>query len=156
MHFWNFYDKLKKKSRLIYIGGMQTKRLLQNFGLNLKKSEEIIYSDLESDGFQLSFNSLKFINDQLKELNIEFYVAIYPPLQKMEDDYYNDLINKKVENRYVDNNIHCLNLFDYFRGQEHSRLRVSRTDAHPSRYANEIASKAIEKHLKQKSTLFLE
>lgn len=153
MRFWNFYDKLKRKSKLIYIVGKRTKRLLQNFGLNLKKSEEIIYSDLESDGFKLSFNSIEYVNNQLKELGIEFFVAIYPPLQKLEDDYYNDLINKKVENWCMDNNIRCLNLFDFFRGHEHSRLHVSRTDAHPSRYANEIASKAIEKYLKQESPL---
>lgn len=154
MRFWNFYDKLKQKSRFIYIVGIRTKRLLQNFGLNLKKSEEIIFSDLESGGFKLSFNSLKFINKQLKKMDIEFYIVIYPPLQKLEDDYYNDLINKKVENFCIDNNIQCLNLFDYFRGQEPSKLHMSGFDVHPNRYANEIASEAIAKYLKQKTKLF--
>ena len=153
MRFWNFYEKLKKKSRFIFIVGMRAMRLLQNFGLNLKKSEEIVYSDLGSDGFQLSFNSLKFINDQLNELNIEFYVAIYPPLRKLEDDYYNDLINKKVQNWCVDNNIHCLNLFDFFRGQKPSRLHISRVDAHPNGFANAIAAKAIEEYLKEESRI---
>ncbi len=82
MLFWNFYEKLKKKSRLIHFVGMRMKVLLQKLGLNLKTSEKIIYSDLVSDGFKLSFNSLKFINNEINKLGIEFYTILYPPLQK--------------------------------------------------------------------------
>jgi len=154
MRFWNFYEKLKKKSRLIYFVGMRMKVLLQKLGLNLKTSEKIIYSDLESDGFKLSFNSLKFINNKVNKLGIEFYTILYPPLQKLDDDYYNDLINKKVENFCINNNINCLNLFDYFRGEEPSKLHISIIDAHPNRYANEVASRAIEEYIKQESESF--
>jgi hypothetical protein len=150
---WKFYEYLTLKSRLIYVLGKRMKSLFQNFGLNLKKSEEIIYSDLEADGFQLSFKSLNYINDKLNKLNIEFYVVIYPPLQMLEYDYYNDLINKKVEDYCINNSIPCLNLFSSFRGLEPSILHVSSNDPHPNEYANEIASKAIEKYLREESAI---
>jgi len=154
MRFWNFYEKLKIKSKLIYFFGTRTKELLQKFGLNLKTSEKVIYSDLDSDGFQLSFNSLKFINNKLNKIGIEFYTILYPPLQKLNDDYYNDLINKKVEEYCIKNNINCLNLFDYFRGEKPSKLHTSTIDYHPNGYANKIASIALDKYIKQKSKLF--
>lgn len=154
MNFWNFYTKLKKKSRLINFIGKQTKEILERFGLNLKTSEKVIYGDTNSDGFKLSFLSLKFIHDELSKKGVEFHVIIYPPLQNLESNYYNDLINKKVEEYCENNSITYLNLFDSFRGKNPSTLHVSKIDVHPNRYANEIASKAIVQYMKQKSKLF--
>ena len=129
------------------------KQLSHKIGLNLKTSEKIIYSDLDSEGFRLSFNSLKYINNELNKIGIEFCTILYPILQRLNDNYYNELIYKKVENYCNNYNINCLNLFDYFRGKEPSRLHISKIDQHPNRNANEIASKAIEKYIKRKSTL---
>lgn len=154
MHFWNSYEKLKKKSRLMWIVGRGSKRFFQKLGFHLKKSEEIIYADANSEGFKLSFDSLKFLHEQLSKMNIEFYIVIYPPLQSVQDDYYNSLINKKVEDFCIRHSIPYLNLFDSFRGREASRLQMSTIDAHPSRYAHEIASKAIDVYLRKKSKLF--
>ena len=154
MRFWNFYEKLKRKSRFIQFTGPRMKQLLHKVGLR-KSSEEIIYSNLDSEGFRLSFNSLKYINNELNKIGIEFYTIVFPILQRLNDDYYNELIYKKVENYCNNHNINCLNLFNYFRNKEPSRLHVSKIDHHPNRYSNEIASKAIEKYLKLKSRLFV-
>jgi len=152
MRFWNFYEKLKRKSRFIQFFGPRMKQLLLKVGLR-KASDEIIYSDLDSEGFRLSFNSLKYINNELNKNGIEFYTILYPTLQRLNDNYYNELIYKKVENYCINHNINCLNLFKYFRDKKPSRLHVSKIDQHPNRNANEIASKAIEKYIKRKSTL---
>lgn len=155
MRFWNFYEKLKRKSRFIQFVGPRMKQLSHKVGLNLKTSEKIIYSDLDSEGFRLSFNSLKYINNELNKNGIEFYTILYPILQRLNDNYYNELIYKKVENYCNNHNINCLNLSNYFRDKELSRLHLSKVDQHPNRYANEIASEAIEKYLKLKSKLFV-
>jgi len=153
-YFWNSYAKIKKKSKLINFIGKRTKELFEEFGLNLKTSEKIIFSDINSDGFKLSLLSLRYLYDELTKNGIEFHVIIYPPLQNLDSNYYNDLINKKVEEYCKNNNIYYLNLFDSFKGKNPSTLHVSKIDVHPNCYANEIASKAIVDYLKHKSKLF--
>ena len=154
MWFWNCYEKLKIKSRLLYLCSMRTKKLLQKLGLNLKTSEEVIYADLNSDGFRLSLQSLKLLNDELARQGIEFYTVFYPPLQQLDSDYYNNLINKKVEGYCRSHNIECLNLYSVFKGKKPSQLHVSKMDGHPNRYANESAANKIEEYLEGNSKFF--
>ncbi len=156
MNFWNLYEKMKNQSKLLLFLGIRTKEMLQKLGLNLKSSENIMYSNLDSEGFQLVFNSLQFINHELRRMGVEFHTILYPPLQKLDDDYYDRLINKKVEKMCLGNGINCLNLFENFLGKKPSELHVSKTDYHPNKRANGLASKALEKYLKQNSSGFRE
>lgn len=153
MHLWNLYAWIKARSKLVYFTGMRTKELLQKFGLNLKSSERIIYADLDSDGFRLSFDSITFLARECAKRRIEFNVAVYPPLQKLDDDYYNDLVNRKVERFCCENGISCLNLFDAFRGETPGKLHVSWIDYHPNRYASSIAARATATHLTRNSRM---
>ena len=154
IYFWNFYAELKTRSRFIDFIGARTKELMEKFGLHFKTSEKVIYGDTNSDGFKLSFSSLKYAHDEFINKGIEFYVILYPVLLSLGNDYYNDLINKKVEEYCKTNNIDYLNLFSFFKGKDPSALHVSTVDIHPNKYANEIASKTIMQYLQQKSKHF--
>lgn len=73
---------------------------------------------------------------------------------RLDDDYYDRLINGKVEDFCVTGGIRCFNLFDSFRGEGPRELHVTKMDYHPNQYANEISSKAIAEYLRRTSKLF--
>jgi hypothetical protein len=154
LRLWRLYEGVRNRSLFVTFLGTRSKELLRRIGVNVKMSEEMIYSDLDSEGFTLCFESLTYINGELGRRDIEFHAVLYPPLQRLDEDYYNRLINKKVEDFCVSNGIRCVNLFDAFRGEDPGALHVSRMDHHPNRYANVIASNAVADHLRRTSRLF--
>ncbi len=86
---------------------------------------------------------------------IAFFGARFKELpQRLDDDYYDRLIIKKVEDFYAANGVRCFNLFDFFRGENPGELHVTKMDYHPNRYANEIASKAVADYRWRTSKLF--
>lgn len=154
IRLWRWYEGVRNRSRFITFFVARFKELLQRFGVNMKTSEEIIYSDLDSEGFTLCFEALQFIDRELRERGIEFHAVLYPPLQRLDDDYYDRLIMRKVEDFCAANGIRCFNLFDSFRGENPAGLHVAKMDYHPNRCANGIASKAVADYLWRTSKLF--
>ena len=154
VRLWRVYEGVRNQSRFIAFLGARSKELLQRLGVSMKMSEKIIYSDLDSEGFKLSLGTLDFINRELRGRDIEFHAVLYPPLQRLNDDYYDRLIMRKVEDFCVTSGIRYLNLFDSFRGQDPNELHVTKMDYHSNRRANEIASKAVADYLRRASKLF--
>lgn len=86
--------------------------------------------------------------------DIEFHTVPYPPLQRLDDDYRDRLIDGKVEDFCVTCGINCFTLFDSFHGETPRELHVTTIDHHPNQYANGIASKAVAEYMGRTSKLF--
>lgn len=147
----------KKNSKMIYLKiqsvvynlytarvfGARARNLAYKiFGLNMSVWEEE-YFDLNRTGFQLSLASIKYFDEICRENRIEFVVAIFPNMQLLKTEHYNDLAYRKVEGFCRENRIRCLNMFNSFRGLDYRKMRSSLIDAHPNDRATDVASDAL-------------
>lgn len=153
MSFWKYYKEVKNRSLLLRYFAPRVKELFEKMGFDLKTSDKIRFSDLNSNGYKLSFASLKYVNDELNKLGIEFHTIIYPNLQRLSDYYYDILIYQNIVTYCKNNKINHLNLFPAFFGKDSSKLHASEIDYHPNIYANETAATAIKEYLIQNSDI---
>jgi lysophospholipase L1-like esterase len=123
--------------------GRRAKQLVGRFGFNLNRMEERELRVADSEGHRLQFASLRKFKRLTRADGVAFLLVIFPGLQGLDSDYYQDLLYAPLEKFCAENGIEVLNLFPSFRGRDPSELHVSIVDAHPNIKAHALAADAL-------------
>ncbi len=140
---YRFFRKELERFYIVNVFGGRIRNLFFKLGLNISVWEQEAFFDTNREGFKLCFNSIKEMDRLCRYTGRRFVVIIYPRMQLLNKDYYNERLYKKVEKFCNENDIICLNMFDSFRGRNQGKLRVALNDCHPSKLANDIASDTV-------------
>ncbi len=106
-------------------------------------SSDANYTDFSQPGAQLSLKAIEYAADFCGARGIRFGVVVFPAIQALGIDYYQENIYQKIAMFCIKNRIPVLNLFEVFAGQDASELVISRRDAHPNGEALRMAALAI-------------
>ena len=98
---------------------------------------------MDSEGYRLSFESLAELAQRARADGAEFRLVLFPGLQRLDSDYYQNLVYSKVEAFGAARGIQVVNLFPDFRGRDPFELHVSIVDAHPNAKGHAIAADAL-------------
>jgi lysophospholipase L1-like esterase len=123
--------------------GRRAKELVGQLGVNLNRLEESEHRAAESEGHRLQFASLRKFHQLARASGDDFLLVLFPGLQRLDSDYYQDLLYAKLEAFCAEHGIPVLNLFPSFRGRDPAELHVSLVDAHPNAKAHALAADAL-------------
>ncbi len=140
---YDIYSFLDRNFYTVKVFGGRMRYLLMECGVNLHVWEQTTDFLEDEEGIKLSYASLKHLSELCAKKGIEFGVVIYPYLQLLNDDHYDNLVYRQVESFCTDNDIRCLNLFPHFKGLNQFRLHVNMIDSHPNGKAHSIAADAV-------------
>jgi hypothetical protein len=127
--------------------GRRLKGLLVRFGFNLNRYEDQQHQRMDSEGYRLMYESLESLARSCERDSVAFQVVIFPGLQALDSDYYQNLIYGRLESFCREHDIPCMSLFPAFKGSDPGKLHVSIMDAHPNARANAIAADALAAHV---------
>ncbi len=123
--------------------GRRAKELVGRLGWNLNRLEEAEHRDLDSEGHRLQFASLRKLAELTRRDGVRLLVVLFPGLQRLDSEYYQELLYGPMEKFCAENRIEVLNLFPSFRGRDPSELHVSLVDTHPNAKAHALAADAL-------------
>lgn len=138
-----FYMNHVKSLYSVRVIGRRLKQLVSRAGININRIEENAIRNFDSEGYRLEFAAIKHMHAQVTRRGAEFYLVIFPGLQALDSDYYQEILYSKIEAFAAENGIETINLFPSFRGRRAFDLHVSLVDAHPNAAGHLIASDAL-------------
>jgi hypothetical protein len=138
-----FYLRYLQPLYVVRFFGRRAKEALGILGLNMNRLEESELRAFDSEGHRLQFASLRKFKELAEAQGADFLLVIFPGLQRLDSDYYQELLYSKVEAFAAEHGIECLNLFPSFRGREPSELHVSLVDSHPNAKAHALAADVL-------------